>query len=92
MLKRTTNGYRKHDGDKRRSKSYEDVTARTADIVQFHSGFCRTLLRLEKDRFGFTAARAELVGPRKRRIRSHILSHTSCVSDLAVKLVLIDAV
>lgn len=34
-------------------------------MITHHSGFRRPLLRLEKDRFVFTAARAELVGSRE---------------------------
>jgi hypothetical protein len=34
-------------------------------MITHHPGFRRPLLRLEKDRFVFTTARAELVGSRE---------------------------
>lgn len=85
--------YNKGEGYRKLQKeSRKDITAGTTDVVEFHPCFCGSLLGLEEDRFGFTAARAELVGSWKRRIRSHILSDTRSVSHLTVQLVLVDAV
>lgn len=47
---------------------------------------------MEKDGFGFAAAWTELVGSWERRIRSHILSHTSSITNLAMEVVLVDTV
>lgn len=76
----------------RRSSSHENGTAGTAHVVEFHSGFRRPLLGLEKDRLVFAAARTQFVRSRKRGVGANILSDAGSVTDLTVELVLVHTV
>lgn len=71
---------------------YENVSTRAANKVKFHSCLRGSLLRLEEHGFGFTAARAELVGSGKRRVISNVLSHTSSIANLAAELILVNTI